>query len=51
VLCAFGIRWAPLLVARLVYFPLWIVLQLVSGADLPRSARLRLIYRAPHGSG
>jgi len=32
-LCAFGIRWAPLLCwpACLFYFPLWITLQLVSG--------------------
>lgn len=33
VLCAFGIRWAPLLwlPACLVFFPAWIVLQVVSG--------------------
>ncbi len=42
VLCAFGIRWAPLLwlPAWLVYFPLWIVLQIVSGrqGDAPLGA-------------
>lgn len=33
VLCAFGIRWAPLLwlPACLVFFPLWLTLQIVSG--------------------
>ena len=32
-LCAFGIRWAPLLwlPACLVFFPLWLMLQIVSG--------------------
>lgn len=32
-LCAFGIRWAPLLwlPACLVFFPLWMTLQIVSG--------------------
>ena len=32
-LCAFGIRWAPLLwlPACLVFFPLWLALQIVSG--------------------
>jgi hypothetical protein len=41
-LCAFGIRWAPLLwlPACLLYFPLWITLQLVSGrqGDAPEAA-------------
>ena len=33
VLCAFGFRWAPLLwlPACLVFFPLWLTLQIVSG--------------------
>lgn len=42
VLCAFGIDWAPLLwfPACLVFFPVWIVLQIVSGrqGDAPRDA-------------
>ncbi len=42
VLCAFGIRWAPLLwlPACLLYFPLWITLQVVSGrqGDAPEGA-------------
>lgn len=42
VLCAFGIDWAPLLwlPACAVFFPLWIVLQIVSGrqGDAPRDA-------------
>ena len=42
VLCAFGFWWAPLLwlPACLVFFPLWIVLQIVSGrqGDAPRDA-------------
>jgi hypothetical protein len=41
-LCAFGIRWAPSLwlPACLLYFPLWITLQLVSGrqGDAPEAA-------------
>jgi hypothetical protein len=41
-LCAFGIHWAPLLwlPACLLYFPLWITLQLVSGrqGDAPEAA-------------
>ncbi|GAA5094343.1 hypothetical protein [Nocardia iowensis] len=33
VLCAFGVQWAPLLwlPASVVFFPLWIMLQIVSG--------------------
>ncbi len=42
VLCAFGIRWAPLLwlPACVLFFPLWIVLQIVSGrqGDAPQAA-------------
>lgn len=42
VLCAFGVWWAPLLwlPACLVFFPLWTVLQIVSGrrGDAPRGA-------------
>lgn len=42
VLCAFGIDWAPLLwlPACLVFFPTWIVLQIVSGrqGDAPLAA-------------
>ncbi len=42
VLCAFGLWWAPLLwfPACLVFFPLWIVLQVVSGrqGDAPFAA-------------
>jgi hypothetical protein len=42
VMCAFGIRWAPLLwlPACVVFFPVWIVLQIVSGrrGDAPESA-------------
>ena len=42
VMCAFGIRWAPLLwlPACVVFFPLWIVLQIVSGrqGDAPQGA-------------
>ena len=42
VLCAFGFWWAPLLwlPACLVFFPLWIVLQIVSGrqGDAPLAA-------------
>lgn len=41
VLCAFGIGWAPLLwlPACLIFFPLWIVLQIVSGrqGDAPHA--------------
>src|SRR5258705_13760104 len=41
-LCAFGIRWAPLLwlPACLLFFPLWILLQIVSGrqGDAPQAA-------------
>jgi hypothetical protein len=41
-MCAFGIRWAPLLwlLACVFYFPLWIVLQIVSGrqGDAPQAA-------------
>lgn len=41
VLCAFGIDWAPLLwlPACLLFFPLWIVLQIVSGrqGDAPHA--------------
>jgi hypothetical protein len=41
-LCAFGIQWAPLLwlPACAVFFPLWIVLQIVSGrqGDAPLAA-------------
>ena len=41
-LCAFGIRWAPLLwlPACLVFFPVWITLQVVSGrqGDAPQAA-------------
>ena len=42
VLCAFGIRWAPLLwlPACLLFFPMWILLQIVSGrqGDAPEAA-------------
>jgi hypothetical protein len=42
VMCAFGIRWAPLLwlPACVLFFPLWIVLQIVSGrqGDAPQGA-------------
>ncbi|MCV7301077.1 hypothetical protein H7J93_15735 [Mycobacterium barrassiae] len=42
VMCAFGIQWAPLLwlPASLVFFVLWIVLQVVSGrqGDAPEAA-------------
>ncbi|OBG18396.1 hypothetical protein A5765_04615 [Mycolicibacterium celeriflavum] len=42
VLCAFGLWWAPLLwlVACLFFFPLWIMLQIVSGrrGDAPEAA-------------
>jgi hypothetical protein len=42
VMCAFGIRWAPLLwlPACLLFFPVWIVLQIVSGrqGDAPEAA-------------
>lgn len=42
VMCAFGIRWAPLLwlPACVFFFPLWIVLQIVSGrqGDAPQAA-------------
>ncbi|MGZ5379485.1 MAG: hypothetical protein ACXWD8_16195, partial [Mycobacterium sp.] len=41
VMCAFGIRWAPLLwLPACVFFPLWIVLQIVSGrqGDAPQAA-------------
>ena len=42
VLCAFGIEWAPLLwfPACLVFFPTWMVLQIVSGrqGDAPEAA-------------
>lgn len=42
VLCAFGIQWAPLLwlPACLVFFPLWIAMQIVSGrrGDAPTKA-------------
>lgn len=42
VMCAFGIWWAPLLwlPACAVFFPLWIVLQMVSGrrSDAPEAA-------------
>ncbi|GAB3242417.1 hypothetical protein [Mycolicibacterium hippocampi] len=42
VMCAFGIKWAPLLwlPACLVFFPLWLVLQVVSGrqGDAPDAA-------------
>lgn len=41
-LCAFGIQWAPLLwlPACLVFFPLWLALQIVSGrqGDAPLAA-------------
>jgi len=41
-LCAFGIRWAPLLwlPACVVFFPLWITLQIVSSrqGDAPKAA-------------
>lgn len=41
-LCAFGVQWAPLLwlPACLVFFPLWIALQIVSGrrGDAPKGA-------------
>jgi hypothetical protein len=41
-LCAFGIRWAPLLwlPACLLFFPLWIMLQIVSSrqGDAPQAA-------------
>lgn len=41
-LCAFGLQWAPLLwlPACALYFPLWIVLQIVSGrqGDAPEAA-------------
>jgi hypothetical protein len=41
-LCAFGVRWAPLLwlPACLVFFPLWITLQIVSSrqGDAPQAA-------------
>jgi hypothetical protein len=42
VLCAFGIQWAPLLwlPACAVFFPAWVVLQIVSGrqGDAPEAA-------------
>lgn len=42
VMCAFGIQWAPLLwlPACVFFFPLWIVLQIVSGrqGDAPQAA-------------
>ena len=42
VVCAFGVEWAPLLwfPACLLYFPLWIVLQIASGrrGDAPEAA-------------
>ncbi|MET0900653.1 MAG: hypothetical protein ABWY45_22285 [Mycobacterium sp.] len=42
VLCAFGVRWAPLLwlPACALFFPLWIALQVVSGrqGDAPQAA-------------
>jgi len=41
-LCAFGVRWAPLLwlPACLIFFPLWITLQIVSSrqGDAPQAA-------------
>lgn len=41
VLCAFGLQWAPLLwlPACLVFFPLWFILQIVSGrqGDAPQA--------------
>ncbi|HEX9831475.1 MAG TPA: hypothetical protein VGA66_00055 [Mycobacterium sp.] len=42
VMCAFGIRWAPLLwlPACVLFYPVWIVLQIVSGrqGDAPQAA-------------
>jgi hypothetical protein len=42
VMCAFGIRWAPLLwlPACVFFFPVWVVLQIVSGrqGDAPEAA-------------
>jgi hypothetical protein len=42
VLCAFGIQWAPLLwlPACLLFFPMWIAMQIVSGrrGDAPEAA-------------
>lgn len=42
VMCAFGIRWAPLLwlPACVLFYPVWLVLQIVSGrqGDAPQAA-------------